>query len=134
MTAIASRGLARTARAVGYGGIALSGGLLAYGLPLGTSGGVYVMLSAWMGLGGTICALGAALDRWAGEFIGLPLLATAMAAFGFVVIRDAHWTILGIANMALLEGLGLLFLARWRDVAAVYRSAAKAAKPLRTHG
>lgn len=118
---------ARILRVIGYVSIAAAGTLLAIALPLGTADGVYVILCAWMGLGGLICAMGTAFDRWIGEFGGLPLLGTAMLAFAILTIRDNGWTSIGVANLLLLAGLGLLFLARWRDVAAVYRSAAKAA-------
>lgn len=122
------RAFGRWVRFTGYAGIAVSGIILAVELPLGTAGGLYVLLSGWMGLGGLLCAAGMLLDRWSGEFIGLPLLSTAMAAFGGVTVQATHWNGYGIANFCLLVGLGLLFGGRWLDHSLpIYRSAARSA-------
>lgn len=117
----------RLLRVIGYAGIAIAGGMLAYALPLGSEDGVYVILCAWMGLGGVLCSVSSAFGRWVGEWIGLPMIASAMIVFAILSGRDG-WTMVTVANGILLAGLALIFTARWRDVAAIYRSEAKRAK------
>lgn len=82
-------------------------------------------LALFLVVGGGFSALGAATQRWAGEFAGLPLLAVAFLSFGLEASVDTYEyaPLLATANLLLLSALALLMGVRWRAVFAVYRMA-----------
>lgn len=80
--------------------------------------------ATWLLLGAGVCAVGGAVDRWLGEYTGLPLLIAALAAYA-VVLTAGSWPARGFA--LLLAGFGSKLVARWQDVAAVRREALRTA-------
>lgn len=71
----------------------------------------------WSGflLAGTLLAIyGSARDRIMGEFIGLPLLMTALVAF--VVLLSARHTTGSIAFACFLASLIVVLYSRWKDL------------------
>lgn len=84
---------------------------------------VYVW-AVLLAVGGLTSAVGAAWDRWLGEYAGLwPLVAT----FGVYALAAATvGRATSIAGACALGSIALLLLARWRDVATIRREAARA--------
>ena len=80
------------------------------------------MLAAFLVVGGFSATVGAVSGRWAGEFIGLPLVATGLVSLGIISWSssrtEAPW--LAAGNLCLLTGFAVLLLGRWRAVLAVY--------------
>ena len=112
----------RAGRAIGYALIALAGGFILF---LDIFGPYYKTMGAWCLVGGAFCFVGAATDRWGGEYVGLPLVGSAMVAFSVLTVRDtwalARWV--AAPSILILFAIGVLFAARWADVASVARSA-----------
>lgn len=81
--------------------------------------------SAFMVTGGALAAVGTITMRWAGEFTGLPLLGSALAAFSVEILwhsyEAAPW--LASANTAFFAATALVMTARWRVSLASYRLA-----------
>jgi hypothetical protein len=74
-------------------------------------------------VGGVSCAVGAARDRWIGEYAGLwPLIAT-FAVYALAAATAGRVT--AVAGACALGSIALMLLARWRDVALVRREAAR---------
>ena len=117
----------RTIRALGYFCIAGSGvGITVIDI----FGPFYKVMGLWCVIGGLLSFLGTASGRWAGEYIGLPLVGSAMIAFAALTYRDtwdaAHWV--AVPSILLLMGYGILLAARWADVSAVARAAKEYAR------
>lgn len=114
----------RWALASAYGLFGLGGTLLLLSPELGN---IYQQSGVWMAgfiaFGGAASALGNALQRWPGEFIGAPLVAFGLCILGFESWLTSHvaYPLLANANLAILCGLGLLIAVRWRRVVAVFR-------------
>ena len=89
----------------------------------------YTIMGWWCLVGGLCSSTGSATGRWVGEFIGLPLLSSAMLTFSALTYRDAWdaagWT--SVPSILLLFAYGVLLLGRWLDVQAVGRAAKEAA-------
>jgi hypothetical protein len=83
----------------------------------------YSMMAALMMVGGVLCFAGQITDRWLGELLGLPLVASAMAAFGVLTVRDAGWNIFSAPSILILQGIGIMFFMRWVDQFMLARSA-----------
>jgi hypothetical protein len=118
--------LQRIVRAVAYGLIGAAGALLLISPVFMADATPTAVLMSWFILvGGTSSALGTATDRWVGEFVGLPLLGPAFAVFGAITYRESHVAApyLAAANLTLLLGLALLFMARWIYVLGVFHAA-----------
>lgn len=115
----------RVISAVAYLLIVLAGIVLA--LTLGDIPGImewlWLVMCVWLGLGGLAATVGQLTRRWTGEFVGLPLLASSLVGFGFLQGNLSDWHITVIPSVSLLWAFGLIVLARWRDVDALYRSA-----------
>ena len=116
----------RILRTIAYGLIGVAGALLLISpvfMADATKGAV--AMSIFILAGGTLSSLGSATGRWVGEFLGLPLLATAFAVFGAITYRENSEAApyLAAANLTLLLGLSLLFVARWRYVLSVFHAA-----------
>lgn len=82
-------------------------------------------MSWFLIVGGILSAVGAATNRWAGEFSGLPLLAPAFAVFGVLVWRTSNIStpFIAAANLSLLMAIAFVMMSRWRVVFAVYKLA-----------
>jgi len=112
----------RWLRAAGYLGITIAGIalILVDGFPFW-----YTIMGYWCLVGGAFSCLGKVTGRWAGEFIGLPLVGSAMIAFALMTYRDAwdaeQW--IAVPSIALLAAYGSILLGRWADVAAIGRAA-----------
>ena len=118
--------LMRVARTIAYACIGTSGLLLIMSPIFATTETPLAITMTWfMMVGGYISAVGAATNRWAGEFMGIPLLMASFSVFGFITFRenrpDAPY--IAAANLSLLNGLALLFLARWLYVFSVQDAA-----------
>lgn len=90
----------------------------------------YVVMGWFLVVGGTLAATGASFGRWAGEYTGLPLLASAFLSFAVLTFRDNGWY-QGDASIMLLVSYCGIMLARWIDVRAVGRSAREQANGTR---
>ena len=90
-----------------------------------TTGFLAHSMAVFLAVGGPLCCLGAARKRWAGEFCGLPLLASSFLVFGIITFRDtfAAAPFLATANLAMLAGFSVIMMARWRVVLAIYKIA-----------
>jgi hypothetical protein len=107
----------------------------AYGMLVGAGGTIFIVgdppypwryatMAFMLLVGGAMCLAGQLADRWLGELLGLPLVASAMATFGVLVFRDAGgWTIYSTPNILILLGIGVLFFMRWVDQFMLARSA-----------
>jgi hypothetical protein len=82
---------------------------------------VYVWASFFIA-GGLICSVGMIVRRWAGELVGLPLLASAATLYG-VAVGSQFWepsrhdgAYLFVAALLLAQAAGLLdrWVAQWR--------------------
>ena len=90
-----------------------------------TQGARYLTF-VWAGMliaGGIISALGAAVDRWIGEYVGLlPMMVTFVI---YALAVAAAGTPTSVAGSAFLSGVALILFARWRDVAHIRVEAAR---------
>ena len=112
-------------RTVAYVAIALSGlAIILTDFPI-----FYTIMGWWCLVGGLCSSMGSATGRWVGEFVGLPLLSSAMLTFAGLTYRDS-WDAVGwvsIPSVLLLFAYGVLLAGRWLDVQAVGRAAKEAA-------
>lgn len=115
----------RFARTVSYLSITASGMLLLFSSLEGVYGILGDAMMLFLVLGGFSAALGSITYRWAGEFLGIPLLSPAFTVLG-VLIWDQSFDsapVVATANLFLLISFSLLLLGRWRVVLAVFRFA-----------
>lgn len=82
----------------------------------------YVVMGWFLIVGSPLCALGAATGRWGGEYIGLPLVTSAMATFAGLTWHDNGWHY-GGPSILLLAAIAAFLFARLVDVRAVGRAA-----------
>ena len=116
----------RVVRSIAYLLIAVAGFLLLLSPVFATGNDIISIVMTWFLLvGGAFSAIGSAAGRWAGEFTGLPLLCIAFAVFGLLTFREGYpqTPYIAWANLSLLVGLSLMFVARWRYVFSVFRVA-----------
>jgi hypothetical protein len=121
-------------RAVSYALMLGAGGaMLLVGNP--PFGPWYLAMAVTCVLGGLMSLLGQVSDRWAGELMGLPLLGTAMSAFGLLTYRDtAERGLIAAPSIFLLVAFGVLLLMRWVDLWMLARSARVLARRNRRYG
>jgi uncharacterized membrane protein YhaH (DUF805 family) len=81
------------------------------------------IMAVFIVVGSLLSAIGAATDRWMGEFVGLPLLATAFPVLGLLNLREIHEDtfVLATGEMFITFGISAMVSARWRVVLAVER-------------
>lgn len=127
--AILSAKASRKYRVVGYAFLA------AAGVALVVANDFYVFqkwiwttMAVFLVLGGSLCALGQWKRIWPPEYMGLPLVWTAMGVFTILQAVSMQGTTgiafaLGLGNLSLLASFATLLFSRWLDVAAVYRAA-----------
>lgn len=84
---------------------------------------LWYVLASWLGIGGVLACAGSLARRWTGEFVGLPLIASALIGLGVLQANLEGWSIEIATSTALLWAFGLLVLSRWRDVVTLYRAA-----------
>lgn len=115
----------RWSRVVGYSLMALAG-VFAIAVPAPSvqeaaeSARYLAMVWAIMlVVGGVASAIGAALDRWLGEYAGLWPLITTFLVYAVSIAVTAARNPPAWAGAALLGSIAFLLLSRWRDVAAV---------------
>lgn len=87
-----------------------------------TSGALVYVWAALLALGGLACALGAATDRWLGEYAGLWPLVSTFAVYGIAAFGSARGPVAYAGGCALLS-IALLMFSRWQVVALVRREA-----------
>lgn len=85
----------------------------------------WTFMCLFLAVGGAASALGQATKRWTGEFIGLPLVGSALIVFGVLQGGLAQWTLYGVPSVALLWAFGLVLIGRWRDIAKLVHAAPK---------
>lgn len=102
-----------------------SAGVLLFFAPevLADLGAVGWVMTGFLTLGGGLSLYGAITEKWVGEFLGIPLLASSFTVFGAIstipTFMEAPY--ISGANFALLVAVALSLLARWREVKATYR-------------
>jgi len=79
--------------------------------------------AALLVIGGLSSAVGAAMDRWLGEYAGLWPLIVTWAVYALAAAATARLT--ALAGACALGSIAFLLLARWRDVAQIRREAAR---------
>ena len=110
----------RMTRLAGYACVAVAGFWAVFLPPIsvqGATNGVRLLSLVWagvLGLSSAICALGVALNRWVGEWIGLIPLALVTAAFGLSALSRGS---VSVAGGVYLLGVFWLFASRWQEVA-----------------
>jgi hypothetical protein len=90
---------------------------------------IWTTMAVFLAAGSALSLVGQVKRIWPPEYIGLPLVWTAMLVF--TILQLGQWQgvdsttmiALGIANTALLLGFTVLLFSRWMDVGAVYRAA-----------
>lgn len=85
----------------------------------------YALTFVWCSLlviGGGLSTYGTLARQWIGEYMGLPAICIALAAFGFAVLTAGRGTA-ALAGGALLLSFALLLLARWHEMAVLRREA-----------
>lgn len=90
-----------------------------------TSPNAHGLVYVWAGLlivGGTSSALGAATDRWLGEYVGLWPLILMFAVFGLSAFGSSRGPI-AYAGGFCLSAIAALLVGRWRDTALIRREA-----------
>jgi hypothetical protein len=87
-----------------------------------TAGALVYVWAALLIVGGVACALGAATDRWLGEYAGLWPLVTTFAVYGVALVFSS-WGTPGYAGGLALLSIATLMVARWQVVALVRREA-----------
>lgn len=91
---------------------------------------VYALAYVWAALlilGGACSALGAATDRWLGEFVGLWPLIMVFAIYGLSAFASSRGLV-AVAGGCVLTAVAALLLARWQDVNLIRREAAHTAR------
>lgn len=127
--AIVAHSRSRRFRIAGYGLLAVSGVALAIAHDLFVfHEWTWITMSTFLTVGGLLCSFGQWKRIWPPEYMGLPLIWSAMFVFTFLnvtTIADAEgvYALLAVANTSLLLGFSVLVFSRWLDVAAVYRAA-----------
>lgn len=113
----------RLARSFGYASLGLAGVMIILSNVLTDL--LSSVLAVFLVVGGFSSAVGAALRRWLGEFVGLPLSAAALVSLGLITYDDTKDAapLLALGNLLLLIGYALLLGGRWRAVLSVYRLA-----------
>lgn len=87
-----------------------------------TSGLLVYVWAALLAVGGLACALGAATDRWLGEYTGLWPLVFTFAVYGIAAFGNGRGPVAYAGGCALLS-IALLMFSRWQVVALVRREA-----------
>lgn len=85
-------------------------------------GPVTYVWAAYMTLGGLCAALGAATDWWLGEFVGLPLVWTALPVWAFALILYADQEPYKATAALAITATAVLTWERWLDVRAAARA------------
>lgn len=115
----------RPARFLGYVLIAVSGlGAILWPPPSISTAATGPLVYAWIAflvIGGGACAVGAGLDMWLGEYIGLWFLMTAFAVFGISALATGR--LVSVAGGTCLLAVTFWLLARWQEVAVLRREA-----------
>lgn len=101
-----------------------------------TTAGSHFMLWLWvifLVAGGLVSAFGRFLGRWAGEFVGLPLLAAAFAIYAVSLITTTITSgrLTGIPAGIALVAILFLVGGRWAEVNAIREEAVAEARALR---
>ena len=88
-----------------------------------TAGALVYVWAAMLTLGGLSSAIGAARDRWLGEYAGLWPLVMTFAVYALAAAAAGRTT--SVAGACALGSIAMLLAARWRDVALIRREAAR---------
>jgi hypothetical protein len=82
-------------------------------------------MAGFLVVGGTLSFIGSAFERWWGEYMGIPLLASSFMVFALISSAAAWDTVplIAASNFCMLMSVALGLLSRWRDARAIYRLA-----------
>jgi hypothetical protein len=119
-----SRASVRTLRSGVYLLLAVAGVLL-FGVLDGLPGIIpplWQVMASWLVLGGLLGISGQLRRRWTGEFVGLPLLFSALFGFGVLQGNLLDWALEAVPSVAILWAFSLSLGGRWMDVWALYRA------------
>lgn len=86
------------------------------------------IMAAFLAVGGMLAFLGAVVERWFGEYVGLPLLSSGFLVFAILGLyaSGSDTPFIAWANFTLLTGLSLSLMDRWKQVRTIYRVAVRA--------
>jgi hypothetical protein len=98
------------------------------GVVQGQMGDFIVVWALMLGIGGALTTAGMVTKLWAGEALGLPLLAFGSAMWGVAYLREVPLTSGRFAVGAVLIGVGSLFFAKWLEVNKLGSDATKVAE------
>lgn len=121
-----SKGWGRMVRVVCYALLPVAGVALAWQVGQGIPGiqePLWWVMCGWLGLGGLFALLGQVFRRWTGEYVGLPLIGSALLGFSLLQLNLYGYSLDLVPSTALLWSFALLVFARWRDVHTLYRVA-----------
>ncbi len=128
-------GTIRWSRTLAYAGIAASGVAAILKPPTSVEDAApSLVVSVWallLAVSAAICAVGSAMDRWVGEYIGLVPLGTTAMVFSLSVLGRG-WP--GAAGGAFLFGVFWLLASRWQEVALLRTESTRHAKELSDDG
>lgn len=84
-------------------------------------GAIAYVMGGFLVVGGAASLWGSLSEKWVGEFVGLPLLASSFAVFGVLQAVPAFqaYPLIALANLLLLWSVADLLMGRWRQVKAV---------------
>lgn len=118
-------GVGRATRIVAYACMVIGGATLAPQIDdtVGIVAPLWYVMVVWLVLGGLASMVGQVVHRWTGEFVGLPLVGSALLGFGVLQANVMDWSWSVVPSTALLWSFGLVMLSRWRDVLYLYRAA-----------
>lgn len=126
--------IARGARTVGYTLMAAAGVAAMvwppHSVQAATAPGAHRLVYIWAGLmviGGASSAIGAATDRWLGEYVGLWPLIFTFAVFGLISFGSSRGPV-AYAGGFLLAAFAALLVGRWRETALIRREAVRRAR------
>lgn len=119
----------RWSRVFGYAAVAAAGigtSLVPDPRVVEATGTLAYLWAAFLILGGLSAGVGSLTDRWLGEALGCPLLATSLAAYAVILFGTRQAT--AIMGGLFLGGMALLMWARSRDIELLRREATQAAR------
>jgi len=125
MIVAAMQGVGRGMRVAAYALALAAGVVLATQLDdiPGVVAPLWYAMTAELALGSLLGLIGQLSRRWTGEFVGLPLMGSALVGFGILQANLYAWALAAAPSTALLWAFGLLMLSRWRDVLLMVRAA-----------
>lgn len=115
----------RASRLLGYVLIALCGAAAVVWHPASVSqaarGPLFYVWALFLIVGGVVSAIGAGLDMWFGEYVGLWPIIASSTIFGLSALATGRWQ--AVAGGCFLLAVTCWLFARWQEVAVLRREA-----------